>query len=217
MKNENERKLKTVTSLPKWILKLLGRYHAKHGGVNVVDMHIKRWEHKLNAFENEVLKEEEKAMHPIRESAAQAISTISRMKDEIHLLPEHAPEESPSPTDPKSIRAVRNAKANAASKKNMAISKNAASTEDIIRFNELIISSNVDVREYIEYLRNHYSMCVDSYLAGVRKVLPDYAMVNSFSNKALEIYEMHHRILDNEIQRIAYNMVNNYEEMKEAS
>lgn len=212
MKNENTRKLKKVTILPKWFLKLLGKHHAKYGGAKEVEMHVARWKHKLAALENDVIKTEEKTMHPIRESAAQAISTISRTKGELKSSSTLDSGEQFLQRDPKSVRAVRNTKANATSKKNTAISKNTASTEDIIRFNEMIISSNVDIREHIECLRNHCGICIDSYLAGVRKILPDYVMDNyDFSNKALDIYEMHHRILDNEIQRIAYNRVNNNE------
>lgn len=211
---KNKRKLKKVTVLPKWILKLQGKHHAKHGGVSVVDMHIERWNHRLSSFENDVLEAEEKAMYPIRESAAQSISIVSRTRGELSSPSMHGSEEPSSQKDPKSIRAARNAKASAASKKNTAASKNAASTEEIIRFNEMIISSNVDVREHIECLRNHCGICIDSYLAGVRKVLPDYSNSHGFSNAALDIYFSHHRILDNEVQRIAYNMVN--DETKEA-
>mgnify|MGYP004673352653 CR=1 FL=1 len=72
-------KLRKVTRLPKWILRLMGKLDAKKG-IGVVDAHIAHWIDKLGAFENDLVKAEEKAVFPVREKAALAVSTLERKR-----------------------------------------------------------------------------------------------------------------------------------------
>ena len=195
-------KLRKVTRLPKWVLRLMGKLDAKQG-VSVVDAHIALWLDRLGAFENDLVKAEEKAVLPVREKAALAVSALERAKDDLSV-PSIVSADKPEPTDPKLIRAVRDAKAKAEGRRNNAESLHKASMEELIGYNELIISSNVKTRERIEAMRNTAKASIDAYVKGVRKVFPDYSPQVIFSNDALEIYLSPHSVLDAKVKEVAY-------------
>lgn len=194
-------KLRKVTRLPKWVLRLMGKLDAKQG-VSVVDAHIALWLDRLGAFENDLVKAEEKAVLPVREKAALAVSALERAKTDLSVPA--IPSNTDEPTDPKLIRAVRDAKAKAEGRRNNAESLHKASTEELISCNELIISSNVKTRERIEAMRNTAKASIDAYVKGVRKVFPDYSPQVIFSNDALEIYLSPHSVLDAKVKEVAY-------------
>ena len=77
-------KLRKVTRLPKWVLRLMGKLDAKQG-VSVVDAHIALWLDRLGAFENDLVKAEEKAVLPVREKAALAASALERAKADLSV------------------------------------------------------------------------------------------------------------------------------------
>ena len=194
-------KLRKVTRLPKWVLRLMGKLDAKQG-VSVVDAHIALWLDRLGAFENDLVKAEEKAVLPVREKAALAASALERAKADLSVPA--IPSNTDEPTDPKLIRAVRDAKAKAEGRRNNAESLHKASTEELISCNELIISTNVKTRERIEAMRNTAKASIDAYVKGVRKVFPDYSPKVTFSDDALYIYLTHHSALDSKVKEVAY-------------
>lgn len=194
-------KLRKVTRLPKWVLRLMGKLDAKQG-VSVVDAHIALWLDRLGAFENDLVKAEEKAVFPVREKAALAVSALERAKTDLSV-PAIVSADKPKPTDPKLIRAVRNAQEKAEGRRNNAESLHKASTEELIGCNELIISSNVKTRERIEAMRNTAKASIDAYVKGVRKVFPDFSPQVKFSD-ALEIYLSPHSVLDAKVKEVAY-------------
>ncbi len=195
-------KLRKVTRLPKWVLRLMGKLDAKKG-IGVVEAHIAHWIDKLGTFENDLVKAEEKAVFPVREKAALAVSALERAKADLSV-PAIVSADKPKPTDPKLIRAVRNAQEKAVERRNNAESLHKASTEELIGCNELIISSNVKTRERIEAMRNTAKASIDAYVKGVRKVFPDYSPQVTFSNDALEIYLSPHSVLDAKVKEVAY-------------
>lgn len=195
-------KLRKVTRLPKWVLRLMGKLDAKQG-VSVVDAHIALWLDRLGAFENDLVKAEEKAVLPVREKAALAVSALERAKADLSV-PAIVSADKPKPTDPKLIRAVRNAQEKAEGRRNNAESLHKASTEELISCNELIISSNVKIRERIEAMRNTAKASIDAYVKGVRKVFPDFSPQVTFSDYALEIYLSPHSALDAKVKEVAY-------------
>lgn len=199
---DRTQKLRKVTRLPKWILRLMGKLDAKKG-IGVVDAHIALWLDRLGAFENDLVKAEEKAVLPVREKAALAVSALERVKADLSV-PAIVSADKPKPTDPKLIRAVRNAQEKAEGRRNNAESLHKASTEELISCNELIISSNVKTRERIEAMRNTAKASIDAYVKGVRKVFPDYSPQVIFSNDALEIYLSPHSVLDAKVKEVAY-------------
>lgn len=196
-------KLRKVTRLPKWVLRLMGKLDAKKG-IGVVDAHIAHWIDKLGAFANELVKAEEKAVFPIREKAALAISAIERAKADLSVPSIPTNTDKPEPTEPKLKRAKRNATAKAVERRNNAESLHKASMEELIGYNELIISSNVKTRERIEAMRNTAKASIDAYVKGVRKVFPDYSPKVTFSDDALYIYLTHHSALDSKVKEVAY-------------
>ena len=199
---DRTQKLRKVTRLPKCLLRLMGKLDAKKG-IGVVDAHIAHWIDKLGAFENDLVKAEEKAVFPVREKAALAVSALERAKAALSVPAIPTNTDKPKPTDPKLIRAVRNAKAKAVERRNNAESLHKASTEELIGCNELIISSNVKTRERIEAMRNTAKASIDAYVAGVRKIFPDYSPQVKFSD-ALEIYLSPHSVLDAKVKEVAY-------------
>lgn len=84
MKDRRTQKLRTVTRIPKWVIRIIGKLDAKQG-VSVVDAHIALWLDRLGAFESDLVKAEEKAVFPIREKAALAISAIERAKADLSV------------------------------------------------------------------------------------------------------------------------------------
>lgn len=70
-------KLRKVTRLPKWILRIMGKLDAKKG-IGVVDAHIEHWIDKLAAFANELVKAEEKAVFPVRRKSRAWQSPLSK-------------------------------------------------------------------------------------------------------------------------------------------
>ena len=225
MKNDSTKKIGKVTRWPKCFLGLLGRYHASYGGKEVIDTNIRKWTDRLAVSENEVIKAEEKAMLPLRESAAKALSSALRTDSELaDMIKAGAQTDTDSDIsgdirnlgDPKSIRAVRSERAKAAAKECAVHDENRISTDDIIRLNENIISMNVRLREYLDELRNNCRICIDCYLVGVKAVMPDYTpAVSLWSDKALDIYTFPHKTLDDAVRRLAYAMINDISE-KEA-
>jgi len=206
MKNRSDtHKIRKVTHCPKWILTAIGHCHAKYGGTQVVDTNIRRWMHRLGTFENKVITAEEAAMHPIRDAAAKAVADVLRSDAVILSSASRIPEPIPDASrDPRVIREVINKRRAAALKENNAHMQNGTSTDELLRINEQIVTSNVNVREHIEELRGHCMICVDSYLIGVRSVLADYdnSLLPDHSS-ALDIYTSHHRTLDSAISHIA--------------
>lgn len=194
-------KLRKVTRLPKWVLRLMGKLDAKKG-IGVVEAHIALLLDRLGAFENDLVKAEEKAVLPVREKAALAASALERAKADLSVPA--IPSNTDEPTDPKLIRAVRDAKAKAEGRRNNAESLHKASTEELISCNELIISSNVKTRERIEAMRNTAKASIDAYVKGVRKVFPDFSPQVTFSDYALEIYLSPHSVLDAKVKEVAY-------------
>ena len=203
MKDRRTQKLRTVTRIPKWVIRIIGKLDAKQG-VSVVDAHIALWLDRLGAFESDLVKAEEKAVFPIREKAALAISAIERAKADLSVPALPSNTDKPEPTDPKLIRAVRNAKAKATERRDSAESVLKTSSDEIISYNELIISSNVKTRERIEAMRNTAKASIDAYVKGVRKVFPDFSPQVTFSNDALEIYLSPHSVLDAKVKEVAY-------------
>ena len=194
-------KLRKVTRLPKWVLRLMGKLDAKQG-VSVVDAHIALWLDRLGAFENDLVKAEEKAVLPVREKAALAASALERAKADLSVPA--IPSNTDEPTDPKLIRAVRNAKAKATERRDSAESVLKTSSDEIISYNELIISTNVKTRERLEAMRNTCMEAINAYIKGVRKVFPDYSPQVQFPDDALEIYLTHHSALDSKVKEVAY-------------
>ena len=214
MTKNKKRKLRKVTHCPRWLLKLSGKRDAKLGGKKAVDMKINEWIQRLGTFENDVYTAEEAKMSPIRNEAAQAINTLmSSSKNSGNK----STSVSVDPKDPKSIRAARRERSYAANQASSASNNISNSTKDIIRINEAIISSNVDVAEHIDRLRNHCNMCISRYIAGVLKVIPDYTFDEKLiKSNAKEISEFEHHQLDEEIKRIAYRIMKPEEKQKEA-
>ncbi len=203
MKDRRTQKLRTVTRIPKWVIRIIGKLDAKQG-VSVVDAHIALWLDRLGAFESDLVKVEEKAVFPIREKAALAISAIERAKADLSVPALPSNTDKPEPTDPKLIRAVRNAQEKAEGRRNNAESLHKASTEELISYNELIISSNVKTRERLEAMRNTCMEAINAYIKGVRKVFPDYSPQVKFPDNAVAIYLTHHSVLDSKVKEVAY-------------
>lgn len=203
MKDRRTQKLRTVTRIPKWVIRIIGKLDAKQG-VSVVDAHIALWLDRLGAFENDLVKAEEKAVLPVREKAALAVSALERAKADLSVPAIPTNTDKPKPTDPKLIRAVRNAQEKAEGRRNNAESLHKSSTEELISCNELIISSNVKTRERIEAMRNTAKASIDAYVKGVRKVFPDFSPQVTFSDYALEIYLSPHSVLDAKVKEVAY-------------
>ena len=203
MKDRRTQKLRTVTRIPKWVIRIIGKLDAKQG-VSVVDAHIALWLDRLGAFESDLVKAEEKAVFPIREKAALAISAIERAKADLSVPAIPSNTDKPEPTDPKLIRAVRNAKAKATERRDSAESVLKTSSDEIISYNELIISANVKTCERLEAMRNTCMEATNAYIKGVRKVFPDYSPQVKFPDNAVEIYLTHHSVLDSKVKEVAY-------------
>lgn len=197
-----KRRIRRVTLLPGWVLRLKGRIHARYGA-SVVSAYIGRLLRKLCSLEDREVLETEKALYPTRDTAANCLTTISREANALSQMPDAVPENSDI--------AIRTNQRNAAA---VETHKNtiSACTRTITSANELIINGVTILEGRIATMRAKTEEKILQYIAGVRKKLPDYTFdLNAEENTAVDIYVANHRVLDNAISKLAYKTINEEE------
>lgn len=195
MKNK-ARKIRQVTLLPGWFMRLKGRLDAKHG-LSVVKAYINRLLKRLASLESREALVVEKQLCLTRDSAAVCIENIGRSKNAIAK----APSDMPATSD----IAVRANRRNAA---RIEANRSAidSSMRVIISSNETLIDELTNLEERIKTMRAKCGEKVMQYVLGVRKRISDFAYDFTVDdNTAVELYVDQHKELDDEIRRIAYN------------
>ncbi len=197
-----KRRIRHVTLLPGWVLRLKGRIDARHG-VSVVNAYIGRLLKKLCSLEAREALATEKELYVTRETAAICLTTISQEANSLSEMSDAVPETSDI--------AIRANQRNAAAAE---MHRNAvkANIRTITSANELIINGLTNLEERITTMRANAKEKILQYIAGVRKKLPDFTFdLNVEENTAVDIYAANHSVLDGAISKVAYNAINEEE------
>ena len=198
--NKTMQKIKPITRMPDFLLKLKGRANAFRGEA-VVDANIDRFYDRLYAIEHEEAVNTENTLYEVRKNAAGCISEIRTDKADIEATPAVLEEKKDA-----DVRAnLRNKSA-----KNRASSSILSSTSEIVAANELIISESVRLQQRIGKTRDLAEAKIHAYITGVRsgRKLKGYEMKSrNPNNHAVELYEEKHRELDEAIKAVSYKIL----------
>ena len=200
MMNNTNQKVKTVTRIPDFLLRLKGKIDA-FCGETVVDANVARYYDRLYAIEHEEAAYTEFKLRKVRMKAANCISAINAGKADIASLPSAVEEKHDS--DVRANLRNRNAASRIAS--SISVSRN-----EIIEAQELIISGKVILEQRIGTIRDLAEAKIRAYVTGVRsnKKLRGYEIKGgSVNNHAMEAYEQGHCELDEAIQCAAYEII----------
>lgn len=191
-----KRRIRHVTILPGWFLRLKGKIDAKHGS-SVVNAYIGRLLKKLCSLESREALETEKELYPTRQSAAKSLATLAQENVALSDTPDNIPE-----INDTAVRINQRHSAEADSHRNAIRS----SIYTIASANEQIINGMTILEERISTMRAKAKEKILQYISGVRKKLPDFNYdLNIEENTAIEIYEDNHRELDEAIRKVAYD------------
>ncbi len=191
----NKKRIRRITLLPGWILRLKGRIHARHGA-SVVSVYIERLLKKLCTLEAREALETEKELYATRNTAANCLTSIRQEIKALSKMPDAVAE-----TSDMAIRANRR---NAA---DVETHQKTISTciRTITSANESLINGLINLEVRIKATRAQAEEKLLQYIVGVRKKLSDFTFdLNVVENTAVEIYVEKHRVLDNAISKLAY-------------
>ena len=158
MMNNTNQKVKTVTRIPDFLLRLKGKIDA-FCGETVVDANVARYYDRLYAIEHEEAAYTEFKLRKVRMKAANCISAINAGKADIASLPSAVEEKHDS--DVRANLRNRNAASRIAS--SISVSRN-----EIIEAQELIISAKVILEQRIGTIRDLAEAKIHAYVTGVR-------------------------------------------------
>lgn len=190
----NSKKVKSVTYLPGWILRIKGRFDSKKGK-GVCDEYIHRLTKKLAAMEADEVIDAENALHAVRKEAAVTITGFSEQKAALAKIPEN--------TGKDTVETIRNNRRNSKRRSDV-INELKTSVEKLTNINEQIINVNTVMDERIYKMRNNAAEKIHAYIVGIRcGSLDDYRYdLSEADNYAEEIYRTKHEKLDEKIREI---------------
>ncbi len=199
----NGKKIRKVTVIPNWILRIKGRIDARNGP-EVPDAYVEKMYKKLKSFDDYEVRTAENILKAPREAAALNINTLSESSQTIATT--NIPHNDGSA---RGVRGERTARGKVASA--MATSSN--SSRSIYSINELIISVNSHLQTRIDqtYLTG-LEKC-KAYECGVKRKLPDYSIPDfDMNSDAVNKYQATHKVLDDAVKAETYKCINNTEE-----
>lgn len=167
-------KVKRVTRVPAFILKLFGRLDAKKGAA-VCETHLKRYLAKCLSIESEECKSHNDALRLIREEAAILVGVMCTTSNDNAV----------KPAEIYSNQQLFKAQSSA--------------LQRLAQIRAEIAIANNSLESRIHEIRQDTSVMVQAYLKGVRRVLPDFEMDITFSNEVLEKYYESRKSVDEAI------------------
>lgn len=192
MKYKKGRKLKKVTIMPDFILRLKGKHDASNSEM-IAHAFVCKLQDKCQPLENHEALTAERLLHSFREEAGVLIVKIKDLRKRLATLPETV--EEVKATD---FRANRRTEA---SRQNI-ISEIQADLERLTQIHELINDINTALELRVSKIRNQCSYKIDAYSIGVKSVATDFTANVNFNGRAVEKYLEKHQLLDNSISRI---------------
>lgn len=194
---KNSRKIKKVTHLPGWMLKIKGNVDSKKGK-GVCDEYITRLTKKLAALESDEVIAAENALHEVRKEAAVILTGFSEQKNALINIPKNTAGETPE--------VIRSNRRNNRLREE-AISSLNSSIKILTTIHEQIINTNTVLDERLNKMRNNTAEKIHAYMVGIRCInLPDYKVALSETNdQAREIYLKKHEELDKRIHDVISN------------
>ena len=188
------RKVKSVTWMPIWALKLKGRWDSAHGE-GVCDGYINCLNRKRAFLEgDEVIAVENELFHA-RKEAAVILSGLSEQKLQLLELPEQKAGDS--------VEVIRENRKNA-DRQGAARAKIKNSIENLTMIDETIIHVESVLDERIHMIRSNMREKVNAYMIGIRcGELKDYTeQASEFDDTSRELYKSKHEELDCKIREI---------------
>lgn len=193
----NSKKMKSVTRLPGWILKIKGNVDSKKGK-GVCDEYIRRLTKKQASLEADEVIAAENALHDVRKEAAVILTGFSEQKEAMMNIPENT-----TGNTPEVIRSNRRNNR----RREEAISSLKSSIEKLTMINEQIINTNTVLDERLNKMRNNTAEKIHAYTVGIRcSNLPEYQFeLSEMNDHAREIYLKKHEELDKRIRDVISN------------
>lgn len=197
------KKIRKVTRMPDWALKLRGRIDGRKGS-EVPDAYLEKLYKRLKSFDDSEVRTAENILSDSRE---QALASLNSLSDSSHTVA--STQITPNDGSPKSVRNERAARGKVANAK--ASSANAAHT--LYSVNERIISVNTHLKSRIDETYMVGLKKCKAYVYGVRHKLPDYdGAPFEMESAAADKYFSDHKTLDDAIKAASYKCINNKEE-----
>ena len=197
------KKIRKVTLIPNWILKIKGRLDARNGP-EVPDAYVEKMYKRLKSFDDLEVRTAENILKAPREAAALNINALSESSQTIASTDIPANDGSAN-----GIRNERSARGTLASAK----STFSNSARSIYSINELIVSINSHLRTRIEQTYLIGLEKCKAYECGVKRVIPDYGIPDfDMNSDAVNKYQEMHKTLDDAVKAETYKCINNSEE-----
>lgn len=196
--NMYDKRVKTVTHLPGWVLKQKGKRDSRKGK-GVCDAYISLLKKNLVGLESNKVIDIENGLFDSRKEAAVIITSFTEQKKILQELPDSLRENTPE--------AIRANRANEKMKKNMQTEiKNAI--ERLVIISENITNADVILDECINKMRSMTVGKIHSYIAGIRcGEFGDYiGGEENMDDSAREIYRAKHKELDEKIRTVIESM-----------
>lgn len=192
MNYKKGRKLKKVTILPDFILRIKGKHDTSKGEM-IAQAFIRKLQDKCQPLENYEVLTAERLLHSSREEAGILIVKIKDLRKRLATLPEAV--EEVKATDFRANRRTEAARQNI-------IHEIQVNLERLTQIHELITDINTALELRVSKIRNHCSYKINAYLVGVKSVVADFSVDLSFNGKVVEKYLEKHQVLDNAISAI---------------
>ena len=191
----NSKRIKSVTRLPGWILRVKGRLDSKKGK-GVCDEYIHHLSRRLVAMESEEAICAENGLFEDRKKAAAILAGFSEKEE----LLDREPDSKQAGNDVEAIRAGRRD----AEKKEAARSGLRNAIENLTVINQQIINTDIVLDERINKMRSKAAEKIHAYVVGIRcGELGEYTCdLSEPEDSAREIYTEKHRELDGKIRMV---------------
>lgn len=171
---QRTKKVKKVTNVPAFILKLFGKLDAKKEKA-VCETHLNRYLAKCLSIESDECSSHDSSLKAIRKEAAILVGIMY----------------SDSNSNPKKPHEIYS---------NQQLSKAQSSAlQRLAQIRAEIAIANNTLESRIQEVRQDTSVKVQAYLKGVRRVLPDFEMDITFSNEVIENYYTSRKSVDEAI------------------
>lgn len=185
----NGKGIRKVSRTPAFILKLMGRFHAKRD-IAVAEAFLKKYRDKCVTLENQEVLAAEQLLFDARTEAASILTALKFHNSALKGIP--APKEEKEAADIR-INGRNNGKRSTLSS---AIS---SSYDRLIKLNEMITDIDTCLEERILKTRHLCSEKTDAYILGVRYVDEDFSYDEEYSDIAIERYNSKHDATDTAI------------------
>ena len=193
-RKKQHRKIKSVTKMPCFILKLQGKLDSRKGD-SVATARIAKLKDRCAAIENLECLEMEYSLFGAREQAAETLSALDNTKKDIPIKSE--------PMSPLDVHKLRE-EAKKAQKKRESQAKAAELLKRLYQIREILTHGDAELEERILKIRKKALVKIDAYVKGLRSSkLPDFEPDIMFCNDASSTYHAQHSALDNKICQIA--------------